>query len=382
VRRLVALDLPAGTRFVELLSDILDRGDAVLPIDQRLAAPAKARLIEALAPSVVIDANGAEHRRDAAPPTEEDDALVVATSGSTGEPKGVVLSKQAVVSSALATSAALAVDPARDTWLCCLPVGHIGGLAVIMRSLFTGTGLEVHDGFDAAAVIGAAKERNVTLVSLVVTAMRRLGNDASLFRTILLGGSAMPEDLPANAVRTYGMTETGSGVVYDGRPLRDVEMRVVDGEIYLRGPMLLRAYRDGRDPKDEHGWLATGDAGEIDADGLLHVHGRIAELIVSGGEKIWPESVEAVLARHRALVDVGVFGADDPEWGQRVCAAVVLRDGATAPSLEELRDLVKAELGPISAPKSLIVLDELPKSALGKIRRHELRAVAARREER
>src|SRR5437879_3032321 len=149
-------------------------------------------------------------------PVEDGDALVVATSGTTGEPKGVVLTHDAVEASARATSDRLAVDPARDTWLSYLPLAHIGGLSVVTRALVTGTPLT----FDV--------EAGATLVSLVPTQLRRL--DARAFRTIVLGGAAPPEDRPANCVVTYGMTETGSGVVYDGVPLAGVQVRAVAGE--------------------------------------------------------------------------------------------------------------------------------------------------------
>ena len=132
-------------------------------------------------------------------------------------------------------------------------------------------------------------------MSLVPTALRRI--DPSLFRVIVLGGAAPPEALPPNVVTTYGMTETGSGVVYDGVPLDGVEVAVDedDGSIMLRGPMLLRCYRDGTDPKHSGGWLTTGDIGELDADGRLVVHGRRGDLIITGGENVWPDPVEQVL---------------------------------------------------------------------------------------
>ena len=178
---------------------------------------------------------------------------MVATSGSTGEPKGVVLTHDAVRASALATSRRLGVT-ADDHWLACLPLSHVGGLSVITRAIVTNTPVTVHPGFAAEQVESAART-GATLVSLVGTALQRI--DASAFRTILLGGARPPAELPPNVVTTYGMTETGSGVVYDGVPLDGVGIRLDDGgQIHLRGPMLLRAYRDGTDPRDGDGWLA------------------------------------------------------------------------------------------------------------------------------
>ena len=180
-------------------------------------------------------------------------------------------------------------------------------------------------------------------MSLVPTTLRRI--DPALFRTVVLGGSAMPADLPPNAVTTYGMTETGSGVVYDGVPLDGVEVAVVDGEVRLRCPMLLRAYRDGTDPRDADGWFPTGDAGGWDeGTGRLRVHGRIGDVIVTGGEKVWPAAVERVLTAHPGVAEVAVVGVADPAWGARVVAVVVPRDPARPPALAAVRDAVKAEL--------------------------------------
>jgi O-succinylbenzoic acid--CoA ligase len=376
VPRLVALDLPGGVAFLEALRRLLDRGDAVLPIDQRLPQPARERLVAALRPAAVLDDSGEEAALVDPIPTEDGDALVVATSGTTGDPKGVVLTRAAVEASARATSDRLGVDPATDRWCCCLPLAHVGGLSILTRSLVTGTPVEVLAGFDAQVVAAAARERGATLASLVPTTLRRLGGDADAYRAIVLGGSAPPERLAPNVVATYGMTETGSGVVYDGFPLDGVEVRITArDEIELAGPMLLRAYRDGTDPKRD-GFLPTGDAGALLADGRLTVFGRLDDVVVTGGENVWPEHVEQVLRRHRGVAEVGVAGVLDPEWGERVVAYVVPTTGETVPSLEELRELVLAELGPWSAPRELVVLDELPRTAIGKLRRNVLAGLA------
>jgi len=375
VRRLVALDLPAGAAFVDALRGAHDEGDAVFPIDRRLAAPARARLLRAMAPAALVDEEGS-HPLEGGLPVEEGDALVVATSGTTGEPKGVVLTHDAVQASARATSARLRVDPAHDRWLACLPLAHVGGLSVITRALATGTALEVHDGFSPERVLDACR-RGATLVSLVPTALGRLGRAAEGFRSVVLGGSAPPAALPPNAHVTYGLTETGSGLVYDGLPLDGVEVAIgAEGEIALRGPMLLRAYRDGADPRDHDGWLHTRDAGGLTADGRLEVYGRLDECVNSGGEKIWPQAVEAVLARHPALREVAVAGLPDAEWGERLVALAVLSPGASV-RLGELRDLVREELGPTQAPKELFLVEALPRTAIGKIARGELAKLAA-----
>ena len=371
---LVALDLPGGPGFVEALAAAWDAGDAVLPIDPRLPLPAVTRLVDELCPTVVVDAGG-RHRRPGGRPTEPGDALVVATSGTTGRAKGVVLDHAAVIASARASSTRLGVDPATDRWVACLPLAHIGGLSVLTRSLVTDTPCTVLPEFDADAVVRLANE-GATLISLVATALGRI--DPHGYRTVLLGGAAPPDWLPDNVVTTYGMTETGSGIVYDGAALDGVDLRIGDGrtgqpgEILVRGPMILRCYRDGTDPRLEGGWLPTGDSGRIESDGSLVVFGRIAEVIVSGGEKVWPAPVERILAGHPAIDQVAVWKRKDPEWGERVVAWVVPTDRGRPPGLDELRELVADQLSPWDAPRQLVVVDALPRTASGKVRRNEL----------
>ncbi len=195
---LVALALPGGPAFVDALRRIWDRGDAMAPVDPRLPAPARAALLDALAPGRLVDDEG-EHTVAGGRPVEPGDALVVATSGTTGTPRGVVLTHDAVAASARATSARLGVSEG-DTWLACLPLSHVGGLSVVTRAILTGTRLTVLPGFDATAVEGAARA-GATLVSLVPTALLRI--DASLFRVIVLGGSApLPHGPPTRSPPT------------------------------------------------------------------------------------------------------------------------------------------------------------------------------------
>jgi O-succinylbenzoic acid--CoA ligase len=350
VNALVAIETAPG--FVDALRRAWDAGDAVLPLDPRLPPPARAALLGAMDPGGV--------------PVEPGDALVVPTSGTTGAAKGVVLTHHAIAASARATSERLGVEPSRHRWLACLPLSHVGGLSVVTRALLTETPLDVHWSFDPGAVSAAAGPE--VFVSLVATALARL--DPARFHTVLLGGSAPPEHVPANVVTTYGMTETGSGVVYDGLPLRGVDVAIgASGEVRLRGPMLLRAYRDGSVPLDAAGWYPTGDAGRFDAEGRLVVQGRLTDLIISGGEHVWPAAVEAVLRRHPSVAEVAVGGRPDPEWGQRVVAWVVPRTGAVAPTLDGLRGFVRQRLAPWAAPRELVLVDSLPETPTGKVRR-------------
>jgi len=366
VGRLVALDMAGGPRFVDELQRAWDAGDAILPIDQRLPAIAKRDLMDDLAPESVVTGDGNRVSCPDSRPTDEGDAVVVATSGSTGTPRGVVLTHDAVAASSAATSRRLGVT-ADDHWLACLPLSHVGGLSVVMRGLHAGTRLTVHPGFDADRVMASG----ANLVSLVPTALRRI--DPERFRWIVLGGSRPPTERPANTVTTYGMTETGSGVVYDGRSLDDVEIRIIDDEIQLRCPMLLRCYRDGTDPRTDDGWYPTGDLGEIDDNGLVHVHGRRGDLIITGGENVWPEPVEAILRDYAGIDDVAIVGTPDHEWGHIVTAHVVLADRTIDIPLEALRSAVKARLPGYCAPRSMVVVDQLPRTTLGKLVRSQLR---------
>lgn len=363
VPRLVAIDAGAGPAFVEDLRTVWTGGDAAFPVDPRLPAAARRRLMARMAVG-----------EEVAP----GDALVVATSGSTGEPKGVVLTHEAVAAAAHAVTARIdALDGPGYGWLACLPLAHVGGLGVVTRALVTGRPLQVLGGFRPADVEAAARAADLpVVVALVATALQRV--DAGLFRRIILGGSRPPARLPANVTTTYGMTETGGGVVHDGIPLDGVQIRVVaDNRIEVRGPMLLRCYRDGRDPLVD-GWLATGDVGRLDADGRLHVEGRAEELIVTGGENVWPAPVEDLIRSMAGVRDVAVIGREDPEWGQRVVAVVVPEDAGRPPALVDIRDRVKQVMGPWCAPRELELVPALPRSALGKLRRATLRRATLR----
>ena len=358
--------MPGGPAFVDALRRVWDRGDAVLPVDQRLPGPARDALFAALRPGRIVDTDG-EHPLDG-DPVEPGDALVMPTSGSTGTPKGVVHTMAGLEASAQAGNARLGVE-ASDHWLACLPLAHIGGFTVITKALTAGTPLTVLPGFDAAEVTAQARA-GATLVSLVPTTLARI--DPSLFRVVLLGGSRPPLDRPANVVATYGLTETGSGVVYDGLPLDGVEVRIAaDGEILVRGPMLMRCYRDGSSSIDADGWLHTDDLGTLGPDGHLQVQGRRGDMIVTGGENVWPDAVERVIADLPGVAEVAVAGVPDPEWGQRVVAWVVPA-GTAAPSLADLRAAVGQRLAAFMAPKELHLVEALPRTAIGKVSRTTL----------
>jgi len=200
VPELVALDLPGGVGFVDALQAIWDTGDAAAPLDPRLPLVARNAMLDALRPTRIVGSDGEQHALSGGLPVEEGDALVVATSGTSGQPKGVVLTHDAIAASARATSVRLGIDPSRHAWLACLPLAHIGGLSVVTRSIVTGTPLVVMPGFEADAVEAAGRSGRVSHVALVTTALQRI--DPSVFRCILLGGSKAPDVLPHNVVST------------------------------------------------------------------------------------------------------------------------------------------------------------------------------------
>ena len=357
--RLVALRVPFGPGFPEALFRLWDAGAAVLPVRPDLPPAEVAALLAAFPPES---------------PTVAGTALVVPTSGTTGEPKGVVLSHAALLASAGATAERIGSEPG-DRWLCCVPPSHIAGLMVLVRARLAGVTPVVLPRFGVAAVAAAP----ATLVSLVPTMLRRLldtGVDLSRFRTILLGGGPAPADLVdraagagARVVVTYGMTETCGGCVYDGAPLPGVRMAIgEDGEVLLGGPTLMDGYW-GQPALTgaalAGGWFHTADAGEIGEGGRLRVLGRRDEMIISGGQKVAPAEVAGVLAGHPAVADVAVVGRPDPEWGHIVVAVVVPREGAV-PSLAALRAWVKERLAGYKAPRALVLVPEVPRGPTGK----------------
>jgi O-succinylbenzoic acid--CoA ligase len=363
VNELICLDMPCGPQMVDRIRRAWDEGDAIFPLDQRLPAPARAMVMDAVKPTKVATVN--DETNISGTFVETGDAVVVATSGTTGRPKAVVHTLDAVVASAQATSQRLGVTSS-DKWLACLPPSHVGGLSVILRSIVTNTPLIAVPSFSAEAYDAAARE-GATLVSLVSTALQRVDN--TKFRTIVLGGARPPKDRPANTVTTYGMTETGSGVVYDGVPLENVDIEIRESIIYLKAPMLMRVYRDGVSPLTHDGWLRTGDIGAFE-NGRLTVEGREGDLIITGGENVWPEDVEAAIRTSPMVTDVCVAGVPDDEWGQLVTAWIVANE--QTPSLEDIRSHVKEALPAHCAPRHIEIVSEIPRTSLGKPKRAEL----------
>lgn len=361
---LVAALLPPGPAWLEVVREAWEREVALLPVDTRLTEAERRALLERARPTALLDPDGV--RPLDGEPCEA--ALVVATSGAAGEPKLVELSRAAVEHALAASAARLDARPG-EPWLACLPPAHIGGLLVYLRAAVLGAPLEVLERFDPMPVArsGAA------FTSLVPTMVRRLaaaGLDLRAYRAVLVGGAGLPpapEGWPL--VETYGQTETCGGVVYEGVPLGGVEVRVTEGEIEVAGPTLMHGYRLG--PRHE-GWLPTGDAGALEG-GRLRVLGRLDDAIVTGGEQVWPDEVEAALADHPALEDVAVLGVPDPDLGARVVAVVV---APRPPTLDALRAHLDGRLARFKHPREVVALERIPRTASGKIRRSALRNIA------
>jgi len=369
VTRLVALDLAASDAFVTHLIDVWAAGAAVLPVDQRLSRADKAALLELLGAHQVVDASGRTELATGRA-LEPGDALVIATSGSTGAPKGVVHTHRSIAASSSASLARLH-GSASDHWLACLPLAHIGGFSVVSRALASDATLTVRADSDPATV-AAALRAGSNRTSLIPTLLGRV--DVSAFETVLIGGARPPADRPANVTATYGLTETGSGVVYDGSALDGVELSIGDDdEVLVRGPMLMRGYRDGTTSVDSDGWLHTRDSGSIDADGTLSVTGRLDDLIKTGGEKVWPEQVERVLDTLYPDRTSCIVGVPDAQWGE-VVVLVTDRGGLV---LDDVRGRVKELLPARCAPKHIVVAD-IPRTTSGKVRRNDVRMVAER----
>jgi o-succinylbenzoate---CoA ligase len=383
----------ATPRLVELLAAALDgSGPALAPLDAGLPPARLAGLIDALGPDSVQDAEGVTSARSG--PHEgvaEGTAVVVGTSGSTGAPKGVELSATALRHSARASLDRVGARPG-ERWLCCLPVTHVAGLAVLVRSLVSGTEPVLDERADAGTVAASGCAH----VSLVPTQLRRLllqaGADGPAplagFSSVLLGGAAAPpglldaaRDAGVPVVTTYGMTETCGGCVYDGVPLDGVRAEVRDdGRIWLSGPVLFSGYLGGpRVPAD--GWFRTGDLGLLDAGGRLVVRGRADDVINTGGHKVVPGEVAAALQSCPGVREVAVVGQPDPEWGERVVAVVVPADPGDPPAPELLRRHVRERLPRYAIPSRVVMVGAVPMLPSGKHDIVRLRQELLRREQ-
>jgi o-succinylbenzoate---CoA ligase len=321
---------------------------------------------------------------------DDDIAVVVTTSGTTGTPKGALLTAAALTASASATHKRLGGP---GSWLLALPPYHIAGVQVLVRSVLAGTvpvELDVSAGLDTTELPGAVTRLGAgrRYASLVAAQLAKALTDPAAtsalaeLDAVLIGGGPAPRpilDAAAAAgiavVRTYGMSETAGGCVYDGVPLEGVRVRVAaDGRIVIGGATLAKGYRNPVDPNPfaEPGWFYTEDVGAVDDSGVLTILGRADEAISTGGLTVLPQPVEAALSTHPAVEDCAIFGVADERLGQRVVAAVVVSDGCVAPTLDTLRAHVARTLDDTAAPRELHLVDALPRRGIDKVDREAL----------
>lgn len=330
-----------------------------------------------------------------AAPTEDAPLAIIYTSGTTGTPKGAMLPRQAFVASAAGSAQNLGWQDA-DRWLLCLPLCHIGGLSIVTRCLLARRALILLPRYDAQAVLASIERDGATLLSVVPTMLRGLiaADERGVLRrlrAVLSGGAATPPALVEQAVShgvnvltTYGLTEACSQVTVQpwctqplvrsgsGVPLHGVELAILDaegaalpagavGRISVRGPTVMSGYLH-RPPRDG-GWFDTGDLGELDAAGSLHVHARRSDLIVTGGENVYPAEVEQVLEAMPGVARALVFGVPDATWGAAVAAAIVAPDGLDE---AELSLWIRKQLATFKRPRLFCVVAAIPELPSGK----------------
>ncbi len=374
----VAIALPAGVEFAVVVHGCFLCGAVAVPIDLRLGGVERAA--RAAGAALVVDEPlaGRAGRFIREPLSLEAVATLMHTSGTTSAPRPVSLTFGNWLANALGSAVALGFD-LEERWLCPLPLVHVGGLSILIRSAVYGTTVVLQERFDAAAACALLMDpaERITLVSVVPTMLARL-LDAGLreppaLRWALLGGGPIPRPLMWRALDagvpvapSYGMTEACSQIATHRWPLPGVELRIAsDGELLVRGPIVSSA------AVASDGWLHTGDLGALDGRGRLTITGRKADTIITGGENVAPAEVEAVLLEHPAVADVAVFGRADDEWGEAVIARVVLCEGASVEA-PELREFCVGRLAAFKIPKAVEIVPRLPRTDFGKLLRREL----------
>lgn len=394
----VVLELEPGAPFAIALHALMKLGAVACPVNATAPDAERDRLCDVLAPVLRITGELDLGNTEADYPLfgELDlDAIQcrIQTSGTSGRPRTVGLTYGNHLWSAVGSGFNLGVSP-DDRWLCCLPTHHVSGLSILLRSAIYGTGAVIHGGFDPAQIERSLREDGVTIVSLVATQLARLldaGIDLSAPRAILVGGGPVPvetlesaAEAGATVVQTYGMTEASSQVTTlspadaerkrgsAGRALMTTHLRIEDGEILVQGPTV------SPECVDDAGWLHTGDLGWIDDEGFLYVTDRMGDVIVTGGENVMPAEIEEVLMRHPDVAEAAVVGRPSDEWQEAVHAVVVPADRRGVDA-EGLVEFCRAELADYKVPKSIEIVDRLPRTASGKIVRRDLRDPATAR---
>jgi O-succinylbenzoic acid--CoA ligase len=390
----VALFAEPSIEHAVLLHGLAKLGAVAAPLDPSAPGAEQVALLGALEPALVVrepsEVLDAHEQADAPLDASLDSDAphsVIHTSGSSGTPKAVTLTYGNHLWNAVGSGVRIGVSPS-DRWLCCMPLHHVGGFAILVRGALYRIAIEL-EPFDTGAVAAAVAERRATIVSLVPTMLARLldaGAPLEQLRCALIGGGPLPSALLERALDagvpvapTYGLTECASQVATmtpgearerpgsAGPPILTTELRIdEDGVICVRGPSVA----PGEVGKD--GWLHTRDVGRLDEEGFLYVLGRVDDTIVTGGKNVAPAEVEQALLEHPAVADAAVHGREDPEWQESVVATVVLAD-ATEVTEDDLREFCRARLAPHKIPKAVSFTRELPRNAQGKLQRDRLR---------
>lgn len=392
---LVALRVPTAAAFLDAWDRLRDLGDAVLPLDAGAPDADVERILRTLRPAALLqprpDGGLRLHRLPDPLPVPADTAVVVPTSGSTGEPKGVVLSRRALAASTAASIRRLGCRRG-EPWLLCLPLSHVAGLQVVLRSRALGVEPVICDPSDVDAVARTVADGAAAWISLVPTQLTRLldaGVDLSPLRGVLLGGAPPGAELRTRAAAagvevtvSYGMTETGGGCVYDGRPLDGVEVDLSpEGRIRFRGAVVTDGYHGRPDLTTkavEDGWFTSADLGRWGDDGRLEVLGRADDIIISGGENVAATTVARAVETHPRVRAAVVVGRPDPEWGERVTVVCECLPGEP-PDLDTLRDHLRGSLPAAALPRELVVVDALPRDRMGKPTRSAVTELLDRR---
>jgi O-succinylbenzoic acid--CoA ligase len=406
---LVALVGASDRATLETVYALITMGRPALLVHPRLTAAERNAVLESIRPARVLVAEPVPHGDEVAHPSLEpvDDArclAVLMTSGTTGAPKGVVLSRRAFLASARASEKNLSLVHT-DRWLLGLPIAHVGGLSILTRSLLARSTVVVPEEItlgqrlDADGLARVIEDERVTLASLVPTQLEWLlardppWRPPARLRAVLLGGAAARPALLERAadrgvpvLTTYGLTEACSqvttqlvgtvnrGELGSGPPIAGVEVRIAGGVIEVRGPTLFDGYVPAPTQSvfSADGWFATNDLGRFDASGNLHVVGRRSELVITGGENVHPAEVEAVVERCPGIAAACAFGVPDDTWGELLAVAVVGAPGGP-PSDTELAAFVRTRLSPHRRPRRVAVLEAVALTPVGKLDRAETR---------
>ncbi|MGA7398290.1 MAG: o-succinylbenzoate--CoA ligase [Solirubrobacterales bacterium] len=388
----VAVTMNGGREQVVLIHALMKIGAVILPLSPKLSGDERAHALKTGKVNVDLDDPTRLTQTEADMPLlgehdMEDVHCQILTSGSTGPPHTVELTYGNHLFSAMGSAFRIGIDP-QDRWLCAVPLSHISGLSIVMRSVISGTGVVLHDRFDVDQVARAIEEDGVTMISLVSTTLLRLLEaqvDLAKLRVVLVGGGPIPQsaietalDRGATVISTYGLTETCSQVTTlevqearrkagsVGRPLFTSHLRIQGGEILVQGPTV------SAKELDADGWLHTGDLGRIDEDGFLYVEGRTDDLIITGGENVFPGEIEDVLVRHPEIIEAAVIGRPHPEWHHAITAVVVLREDAEIDA-DGIREHCRGSLAGYKVPKAVEIATELPRTPSGKLKRSALR---------